>query len=69
MEKSKCIDKIIEKREVDALISVINQLRNENANLGFDLDCDQAILDGYWPSAEEQLTIALEKARSIKKKE
>ena len=39
---------------------------NEYVNIEMDLNYHQAIMDGSWPSAVEQLTDALEKAKRIR---
>ena len=54
---------IISRRNVDELIATVDELMNENHNIGFDLDYANCVLDGSWPSAVEQLERALEKAR------
>jgi DNA-binding NtrC family response regulator len=54
----------IERRDVNELIKVIEDLMNANYNVGFDLDYYKCIMDGSWPSAVEQLEAALERAKN-----
>ena len=46
----------------------LREFLNYYVNIAMDLNYHQAIMDGSWPSAVEQLTEALEKAKKIRAK-
>ncbi len=54
---------VIASRDVDALIAAVVELENSLGMTEDDLDHKNAILDGSWPSAVEQLEAALERAK------
>lgn len=63
-EKSRKLTDIISRRNVDELIVAVDDLHNENYNIGADLEYLQCVMNGSWPSAVEQLERALEMAKN-----
>lgn len=66
-EYSRKVDAIIESRDPDKLIELVRELHNTNYNIGADLEYCQCVLNGSWPSAVEQLELALTRAKQIQK--
>lgn len=63
-EYSRKIREIVARKNAEELIETIHELHEATYNMGADLDYLKCIMDGSWPSAEQQLTLALEKARN-----
>ena len=55
---------IIEKRDVNELITLVNDLEDYRLDLEADIEYYHCIMDGSWPSSVEQLTNALDKAKN-----
>lgn len=55
---------VIESRNVDRLIELVNQLENQMVNVEMDLDYRRCILNGSWPSSVAILRHALAKAEA-----
>ena len=55
----KATQAVIESRDVDELIKVVQDLESDKAHLELDLAVKEAVMDGSWPSAKRQLTQAL----------
>ena len=56
----------IEAKDFDAMSQLAKDAMNALCMVGEDACYYKAILEGYWPSSERQLTEALAKARSMK---
>jgi transcriptional regulator of acetoin/glycerol metabolism len=62
-KRSQEIDAIIASRDVDELVKLIRETQEYEANIALDLEVCEAVLDGSWPGAVEQLERALVKAK------
>lgn len=60
---SRRVDNVIKSADTVMMTATINELMDANYNIGADLEYDEAVLDGSWPSAVEILERALEKAK------
>ena len=61
---SRKVHEVVESRDPEALIAVVKELMSASYNIGDDLNYLECIMDGSWPSAVQQLTAALEKAKN-----
>lgn len=57
---------VIKGRDVEKLILLARDLHEQLCNTEEDLNYLQVVFDGSWPTAVEQLTKALERAKTLK---
>ena len=60
------VDSVIALRDVDKLVALVNELMNELANIGEDLNWHECVLNGSWPSSVEILEQSLQEAQTKK---
>lgn len=63
-KRSRLIREAVLSRDTDALISMVEELQEENHQIGDGEQYYESILNGSWPSAEEILVNVLEKIRA-----
>ena len=66
--ENKDIARMVREKDTDSLISKVIELRERLEYAELDLNVDEAVLAGKWPSAVEQLERALANAIKIRNK-
>lgn len=64
-ERHRRVETVLRGKDIKAMIHLIRELESRLDHTEADLNYDEAVLDGSWPSAPEILSRSLERAKGI----